>query len=212
LECDENRCEWRQPSFGQSRRFGTAAASQRARGSGYHAHAQNRLWTGSRTIWDGGSIERKIRFAVEVASAVADEIGAGRTGIRIAPGNTFNDIAEKNVHTVYGALVRELSSLGLAYLHVAHMGDEVLLRKIRGIWPGVLVLNRGGADLPTRIADIDNGTADVIAVGSMSLANPDLVERIKTNEPLNAPDPSTFYGGGTNGYTDYPTLAMTAHQ
>jgi hypothetical protein len=90
------------------------------------------------------------------------------------------------------------------------IGDEVLLRKIRGIWPGVLVLNRGGADLPTRIADIDNGTAD--AVGSMSLANPDLVERIKTNEPLNAPDPSTFYGGGAKGYTAYPTLAMTAHQ
>jgi 2,4-dienoyl-CoA reductase-like NADH-dependent reductase (Old Yellow Enzyme family) len=79
-------------------------------------------------------------------------------------------------------------------IHVAHMGDEVLLRKIRGIWPGVLVLNRGGADLPTRIADIDNGTADVIAVASMSLANPDLVERIKRNTPLNAPDPSTFTG------------------
>ena len=76
----------------------------------------------------------------------------------------------------------------------------------------MLVLNRGRADLPTRIADIDNGTADVIAVGSMSLANPDLVERIKTNAPLSAPDPSMFYSGGTKGYTDYPTLAMTAHQ
>jgi N-ethylmaleimide reductase len=50
----------------------------------------------------------------------------------------------------------------------------------------------------------------VIAVASMSLANPDLVERIRTNAPLNTPDPSTFYGGGTKGYTDYPTLAMTA--
>jgi N-ethylmaleimide reductase len=147
-----------------------------------------------------------------VASAVADEIGAGRTGIRISPGNTFNDIAENDVYTVYGALIRELSRLRLAYLHVAHMGDEVLLRKIRGIWPGVLALNRGGADLPTRIANIDNGSADVIAVASLSLANPDLVERIKTNAPLNAPDPSMFYGGGTKGYTDYPTLAMTAHQ
>jgi len=77
---------------------------------------------------------------------------------------------------------------------------------------GRTVLNRGGTELPSRIADIDNNTADVIAVGSMSLANPDLVKRIKTNAPLNAPDPSTFYGGGTKGYTDYPTLAMTAHQ
>ena len=63
--------------------------------------------------------------------------------------------------------------------------------------PAVLVLNRGGADLPTRIEDVDNGTADVIAVASMSLANPDLVERIKTSAPLNAPHPSTFYGGRT---------------
>ena len=165
-----------------------------------------------RTDQYGGSVEGKIRFAVEVASAVADEIGAGRTGIRISPGNTFNGIAESDVHTVYGALIHELSRLGLAYLHVAHMGDEVLLRKIRGIWPGVVILNRGGADLPARIADIDNGIADVIAVASMSLANPDLVERIKTNAPLNAPDPSTFFGGGPKGYTDYPTLSMTAHQ
>jgi len=163
-----------------------------------------------RTDQYGGSIERRIRFAVEVASAVADEIG-GRTGIRISPGNTFNDVAENDVHSVYGALIRELSRLGLAYLHVAHMGDEVLLGNIRRMWPGVLVLNRGGADLPTRIADIDNGTADVIAVGAMSLANPDLVQRIKTNAPMNVPDPSTFYGGGAKGYTDYPTLAMTAH-
>jgi hypothetical protein len=66
-------------------------------------------------------------------------------------------------------------------------------------------LNRGGADLPARIADIDNGTADVIAVASMSLANPDLVECIKKNAPLNTPDPSTFFGGGSKGYTDYPT-------
>jgi N-ethylmaleimide reductase len=160
----------------------------------------------------GGSLEGKIRFAVEVASAVADEIGAGRTGIRLSPGFTFNDIAENNTHAVYGALIRELSQLGLAYLHIMQMGDEVLLTNIRSIWPGVFVLNRGGTDLPTRIADIDNGAADVIAVGSMSLANPDLVERIKKDAPLNAPDPSTFYGGGTKGYTDYPTLAMTARQ
>jgi N-ethylmaleimide reductase len=168
-----------------------AATARRAGAEGVEIHDANRYLihqslsdnANLRTDQYGGSIERKIRFAVEVASAVADEIGAGRTGIRISPGNTFNDIAENDVYTVYGALIRELSRLGLAYLHVAHMGDEVLLRKIRDSWPGVLVLNRGRADLPARIADIDNGTADVIAVASMSLANPDLVERIKTMHP-----------------------------
>jgi N-ethylmaleimide reductase len=197
-----------------------AAAARRAGAEGVEIHGASGYLVQQflsdnanlRTDRYGGSVERRIRFTVEVASAVADEIGAGRTGIRISPGNPFNDIAESDVHTVYGALIRELRRLGLAYLHVAHMGDEILLRKIRALWPGVLVLNRGEAGLPARIADLDDGTADVIAVASMSLANPDLVERIQKNAPLNAPDPSTFFGGGPKGYTDYPTLAMTAHQ
>jgi len=165
-----------------------------------------------RTDRYGGSVENRIRFAVEVASAVADEIGAGRTGIRISPGNPFNDIVETNVPKVYEMLVRELGQLNLAYLHVMHMGDEGLLRTIRGIWPGVLFLNRPGADIATRTSDIESGVADVITVGGMNLANPDLIERIKRNAPLNAPDPATFYGGGAKGYTDYPALAPEAQR
>jgi 2,4-dienoyl-CoA reductase-like NADH-dependent reductase (Old Yellow Enzyme family) len=156
----------------------------------------------------GGSTENRTRFAVEVASAVADEIGAGRTGIRISPGNPFNDIIENNIPEVYEALLRELGGLKLGYLHVAHMGDEVLLRKIRSLWSGVLILNRGRADVATRIADIEKGLADIITVGALTLANPDLVARIKLGAPLNAPDPATFYGGTAKGYTDYPTLAL----
>jgi N-ethylmaleimide reductase len=158
----------------------------------------------------GGSTENRIRFAVEVASAVADEIGAGRTGIRISLGNPFNDIIENNIPEVYEALLRELGGLKLGYLHVAHMGDKVLLRKIRSLWSGVLTLNRGRADVATRIADIEKGLADIITVGALTLANPDLVARIKLGAPLNAPDPATFYGGTAKGYTDYPTLALAA--
>ena len=158
----------------------------------------------------GGSIENRIRFAIEVAAAVADEIGPGRTGIRIAPGNKFNDIAETDVLSVYEPLVRELGRLNLAYLHVNHMGDDTVLRMIRATWPGVLFLTRGQADIATRVADIENGLADVITVAKLSLANPDLVERVKLGAPLNVPDPTTFYGGGAKGYTDYPTLARAA--
>ena len=157
----------------------------------------------------GGSIPNRIRFAVEVASAVAGEIGAGRTGIRISPGNPFNDVVEDNVPGLYGALLEALSPLDLAYLHVLHGGDENLLRSIRRDWPGTLMLNRGGADIETRAGDIGDGTADVVAVGALALANPDLVERVKTGAPLNEPDPSTFYGGDERGYTDYPTLPET---
>jgi N-ethylmaleimide reductase len=164
--------------------------------------------TNQRTDEYGGSVANRIRFAVEVAKAVTDEIGADRTGFRISPGNTFNDIHETNVAEVYTALVRELNELGLAYLHVSHMGDEALVRTIRKMWSGVLLLNRTGTDVADRIADIENGLADVVTIGVATLANPDLVERLKRGAPLNDPDPSTFYGGGAKGYTDYPTLSV----
>lgn len=160
-----------------------------------------------RTDAYGGSVTNRIRFAVEVATAVAAEVGAGRTGVRISPGNPFNDMREDDVIDVYPALIAALAPLELAYLHVAQGGDEALLASLRSAWPGVLVLNRGGADLPTRIADVTEGRADVITVGSMALANPDLVARVRTGAPLNTPDKATFYGGDARGYTDYPALA-----
>ena len=162
-----------------------------------------------RTDRYGGSVENRVRFAVEVASAVAEEIGADRTGIRISPGNPFNDIVEEDVPELYGTLVEALAPLGLAYLHVLHGGNEDLLCSIRTNWPGALVLNRGGADIDTRARDIEDDLADIVTVGAMVLANPDLVERVKTGAPLNEPDRSTFYGGDERGYTDYPTLPET---
>jgi len=192
-----------------------AAAARRAGADGVEIHGASGYLiqqflsdnANLRTDKYGGSVGNKIRFAIEVAAAVAEAIGPGRTGFRISPGNTFNDIVENHIPDVYEALVKELGRLGLAYLHVLHLGEETLLQKIRGFWPGVLILNRGGADIAARVADLETGLADVAAVGVMSLANPDLVERIRKAAPLNPPDPTTFYGGGASGYTDYPTLA-----
>ncbi|MGW0086255.1 alkene reductase [Streptomyces sp. NPDC003393] len=175
--------------------------------NGYLLHQFLSSNANQRTDEYGGSIENRIRFAVEVATAVADEIGAGRTGFRISPGNPFNDIVENDTPQLYGALVRALARLDLAYLHVAHGGNEALLKSIRGDWPGALLLNRAGADIQTRVQDLNDGLADVITVGAMALANPDLVARIKAGAALNEPDRTTFYGGDERGYTDYPTLA-----
>ncbi|MEV1083986.1 alkene reductase [Streptomyces sp. NPDC050211] len=174
--------------------------------NGYLPHQFLATNTNQRTDRYGGSIDNRIRFAVEVATAVADEIGAGRTGIRISPGNPFNDIAESDTHELYPALVRALAPLDLAYLHIGHGGDDELLRTLRELWPNTLVLNRAGTDIATRAQDIEDGLADIVTVGVMALANPDLVERVRTGAPLNTPDPATFYGGGEAGYTDYPTL------
>lgn len=160
--------------------------------------------TNHRTDTYGGSLDNRIRFALEVATAVADEIGADRTGFRISPGNTLNDIVESNTHELYPALVAALAPLGLAYLHVMHFGDDVLLTALRDLWPTTLILNRAGTDIATRVADVDSGVADVISVGTLALANPDLVARLRSGAALNEPDPGTFYGGGEIGYTDYP--------
>ncbi|WP_210578355.1 alkene reductase [Streptomyces sp. GESEQ-4] len=174
--------------------------------NGYLPHQFLATNTNQRTDRYGGSIDNRIRFAVEIATAVADEIGAGRTGIRISPDNPFNDIAESDTHELYPALVRALAPLDLAYLHIGHGGDDELLHTLRKLWPNTLVLNRAGTDIATRAKDIEGGLADIVTVGVMALANPDLVERVRSGAPLNTPDPATFYGGGEAGYTDYPTL------
>jgi N-ethylmaleimide reductase len=191
-----------------------AAAAMEAGADGVEIHAANGYLVHQflssnanlRTDGYGGSIENRIRFALEVATGVAGEIGGDRTGLIISPGNPLNDIVEEDVSDLYLTLVGALSSVGLAYLNVGHGGDEELIHAIRRAWAAPLLLNRRGADLQTRINDVESGLADAITVGTQALANPDLVERIKTDAPLNEADHSTFYGGAERGYIDYPTL------
>ncbi|MEO6828105.1 MAG: alkene reductase [Microbacteriaceae bacterium] len=158
----------------------------------------------------GGSIANRIRLSVEVATAIADEIGAGRTGIRLSPGNPLNDIVEHDVDDLYGALVSALVPLDLAYLHIVAGTDDTVLHELRRLWPNTLLLNRAKADLAVRVSDLTDGLADVITVGHLALANPDLVARLKAGAPLNTPDRSTFYGGDEHGYLDYPALELAA--
>jgi len=176
--------------------------------SGYLPHQFLSSNANRRTDRYGGSIANRIRFTVEVASAVADEIGADRTGLRVSPGNPYNDIVEHDTRDLYPALVAALAPVGLAYLHLVHGGDEELLRSLRRSWPGALLLNRAGAPFEARVADLDADRADVITVGAAALANPDLPARLRAGAPLNEADPATFYGGDHHGYTDYPALEV----
>ncbi|NWC30126.1 alkene reductase [Pseudomonas tolaasii] len=155
----------------------------------------------------GGSILRRLRFALEVIDAVVAEIGAERTGIRLSPGSALGGIAEGPEHAeLYRTLVAELAQRNLAYLHLAHNGDDVLLKTLRQAWPGVLLVNRVNRAREHLAADIEAGLADMAPVGRWALANPDLVQRLRDELPLNEADPQTFYGGGAKGYTDYPLL------
>lgn len=161
----------------------------------------------TRTDEYGGSIGNRARFAVEVAQAIVKEIGADRTAIRLSPGITMNGIDEgPDGPDLYRHLVAELDSLGLAYLHLMHQGDEPLLADVRKLWTGMLILNRPGRPREQVGADVMSGLADLEAYGQMVLANPDFVRRLETDAPMNEPRREGYFGGTERFYTDYPTL------
>lgn len=167
-----------------------------------------------RTDGYGGTPEGRNRLVLEVARAAAKEIGAERVGIRLSPHGVFNATGPfAEVDEQYVALVKELSALGLMYVHVldhsaigAPPVSAKLKADLRAAFDGPFVL-AGGFDKDSAEQALIEGHSDLIAMGRAFLANPDLVERMRQNAPLNAPDPSTFYTPGPQGYTDYSTLA-----
>lgn len=163
-----------------------------------------------RTDGWGGTVQGRARFALEVAEAVADAIGSERVGLRISPGNPYNDIVESNLPEVYGRLLTVLAPLDLAYLHLMEGPDRELTLQLRKQWSSTFILNPFTHPDPTgpgALKLIEDGTADAIAFGALFLANPDLPARLAQGGPFNTPNPATFYGGDERGYTDYPTLA-----
>lgn len=163
----------------------------------------------------GGSPENRARFVVEVVTAVAEAIGADRVGLRLSPGHAFNGVGEEigpDLTATYRAVVDGVSSLGLAYLSVLASPLEpleTLVRDLRERFDGVVLLNDGFGDVTTLDSVeklLATGLADAVVVGRPFLANPDLDERWRKGAELNEPDQETFYGGGAEGYTDYPTL------
>lgn len=160
----------------------------------------------------GGSIENRLRFAVEVSEAVISEIGADRTGIRISPVTPANDAVDSDPTSVYFPLIRELNHLNMSYVHVIegatggprefHGFDFHALRKeFKGVW-----MVNNGYNFEMASEAVSSGYADLVAFGVLYISNPDLAARFKRRAPLNKPDSSTFYGGGAKGYTDYPFL------
>ncbi|MFG3251509.1 alkene reductase [Streptomyces sp. NPDC048187] len=176
--------------------------------------------TNLRTDGYGGSVAARIRFTAEVVEAVAAEIGAGRVGLRVSPGNTVNGIAEGETDQLYPALVERLGGLGLAYLHLVHADpDAPLFGRLRAGWPGVLIANpvldeSPSTDAVHRAAErLLAAGADLIALGRPFLANPDLVTRLRLGAPLNpARGRYLMYVGGATGYTDYPALEASTAQ
>ena len=158
----------------------------------------------------GGSVENRIRFAVEVAKASAAAIGAERIGMRISPYGVFNDMRpDAKMDTLYLRLVEALNEIGLIYIHIvdhSSMGaPEVspeLKAKIRANFKGKYILS-GGYDAARANADLDAQKGDLVAFGRAFISNPDLVSKLQSGAALTPPDQATFYTPGEKGYTDY---------
>jgi N-ethylmaleimide reductase len=165
-----------------------------------------------RTDQYGGSIENRLRFALEVVAAVIAEIGADRTGIRLSPVTSLNGIFDSAPTALYFPLVKALDQLKLAYIHVIE-GQTIGPRDLDGFdfhalrkeFNGPWMVNNG-YNRELAIEAISSGYADLVAFGRLYIANPDLVQRFKINAPLNKLDATTLYGGDAKGYTDYPNL------
>jgi N-ethylmaleimide reductase len=163
----------------------------------------------------GGSIANRARLLLEVVAAITGEIGAGRTGIRLSPMTTFTAPLDSDPQALYGYVVEQLAPFGLAYLHVIEgetggtrtpegkpFDYEALHRACKGAW---MVNNGYSRDLA--LQTVADGKADLIAFGRSFISTPDLVRRLREGAALNELRADKLYGGGAEGYTDYPTLA-----
>lgn len=168
-----------------------------------------------RTDKYGGSVENRARFVIEVAQEVSDAIGKDKTAIRLSPYGVFNDMpGYPEVDATYTYLAEQLNKVGIVYIHLVDHSSQgapvvpvTIKQAKRAKFKNTLILS-GGYTADKAEVDLNAGAADLIAFGRPFISNPDLVDRIKHNHPLNnAWDVSTFYTPGKKGYTDYPVFA-----
>jgi N-ethylmaleimide reductase len=162
-------------------------------------------------------MENRLRFTLEVVDAVNARIGSQRVGIRFSPFGQNSDMPPyPDAEQTYLQLGRELADRRIAYMHFmdqsgyrsmpARVSDKVhsLLRKLRSTFDKGALILAGGQTLTKANELIASGTIDLAAFGQPFIANPDLVARLRNGWPLAKPERETYYGGGAEGYVDYP--------
>lgn len=177
--------------------------------------------TNLRTDDYGGSIEKRLRFLKEVTTAVADAIGKERVGVRQAPLTTLMGAQDDTPEETYLAAAGMLNKIGIAYIHIAEADWDnapvmpaAFKEAYRAAFKGTLIY--AGKYTKARAEEaLEKGWADLIAFGRPFIANPDLPYRLKNDLPLNPGKPANYFGGGAEGYTDYPAAAVeqpTTHE
>jgi 2,4-dienoyl-CoA reductase-like NADH-dependent reductase (Old Yellow Enzyme family) len=166
--------------------------------------------TNQRTDDYGGSIENRARLMLEVTDAVVSVWGANRVGMHLAPRGDAHGMGDSNFAATFGYVAEELGKRGIAFIAAREsVGPVRLGPELKQKFGGIYIANEGFS-LETANEAIAAGEADAVAFGKLFIANPDLPRRFALGAPLNTPDPSTFYGSGPHGYTDYPALENDA--
>ncbi len=159
-----------------------------------------------RTDAYGGPIENRARLMLEVADACIAVWGAGRVGMHLAPRGDSHSMGDSDPAATFGYVAAELGRRGLAFLCTRERLEAPRLEpQIKTIFGGPVIANEGFSQA-TAEQVLAEGDADAVAWGKLFIANPDLPRRFAEGAPLNEPNPMTFYGGGAQGYTDYPAL------
>ena len=200
------------------------AAAERAKAAGFdgvqihgaHGYLIDQFLRDSlndRTDSYGGSLENRARLLLEVVDAASEVLGADRVGVRISPLVPFNDMSDSNPTALVEYVAQQLSARGIGHFELRHdqhdRPEEVALAKLaRKHFKGPLLLN-GGFTQASGEAAVASGLADGIVYGKAFIANADLVERFAsgTEAALNKVNFGRLYGGGGDGYTDYPLMA-----
>jgi N-ethylmaleimide reductase len=162
----------------------------------------------------GGSPEKRVRFALEVLQAMMRHYPAARVGLRISPFTDYNGAIDPDPVPAHRHLVREANRLGMGWIELADTSfwwgkfeRTRMLEMVRPVFDGAIIAN-GGIDPETGDALIASGAVDAVSFGRLWMANPDLPERIRRGGSYNKAITKRFYGGGPDGYNDYPTLAQ----
>lgn len=175
----------------------------------------------NRTDEYGGSIENRARILFDILDELKQVVDTKRIGVRMNPSlnGIMGILIDDETIAVYDYIVNRLNDYDLAYIHLIEPFTDVsgiaeavqeVAKHFRKIYNGAIIINRAFAK-ETANQVLNAGDADLVSFGVPFLANPDLVERFRTDAPLNTADQATFYTPGEKGYTDYPIISQSVN-